>query len=376
MLTAADLSIAGKLSGSGGETLRKAMQSENYREALSRQHGLSSLEMNALMPAPGVIRPNAAAGISVGFMNAKADLMKDLRMSIFRRAGTERIIDPPGFNPSDVAGNNGSLGPIPPSIDELVSEELRKDYWVSRCRPILPLSKPYDQVKQMFVRATGLGDLGMPAPLADGVANGWNSLSGLLKSVVRLEPLEQGEYATGIYLGDGKVLTAKHVCMLMTSQTKAVWPGLPDAPRSAINRTNTLVDVMDLAIVFVSAPPANAVPARSLIQLPEEGALNKDQSIAVLSCPQEYGKITGDNFRRLYGELRIVRASPGIIRETAAPNSSFVRHDCATMQGTSGGAVVSLPSGRVIGVHVGGDDLSLNQFIPLSASSLFRETLP
>lgn len=373
---AADLSLPGKLSGSGKETLRKAMQSQDYMESLGKQHGLTSGEMHTLMPAPGVIRPNAAVGASSGLVSAKSDLMKDLVMSNLRRVVTQRVIDPPGFNPSDVPVNRGALGSVPPSIDEMESEEMRRDYWVSRCRPILPLDKAYDQVVPMFVRAPTPGATGMPASLAEGVANGWNSLSNLRKAVVRLEPLAQGEYATGIYLGDGKVLTAKHVFMLMTPQTKAVWPGLLGSPSSAINHTNSQVDVMDLAVVFVNAPPASAVSAMQYLQRQGLGILDKDQPIAVLSCPQEYGKITGDNFRRLYGELRIARASPGIIRETAAPNSTFVRHDCATMQGTSGGPVVSLPSGHVIGIHVGGDDVSLNQFIPLSASSLFHESLP
>lgn len=367
---------AAELSKTGMVSLRQAMQSDDYRDSLGKQHKLSPDEIRSLMPAPGVIRPNAVTGTSSRLVNAKKDLMKDLLSSSFRDQIRWRVIAPPGFNPGDFGGNNDTLGNIPPIINALEAGRLRKDYWVSRCRPMLPLDRSYDQVKTMFTPAPGASAPGMPASLVTSLSQGWASLSGLLKAVVRLEPLTQGQFATGIYLGDGKILTAKHVYVLMTPETKAVWPGLPDAPRCTINRADTLLDVMDLAIVFTEAPPADAMSAKTRIAMATPGSLDQNQSIAVLNCPQEYGRINGNNFQRLYGDPRIARASPGIIRKTAAPNSTFVQHDCATMQGSSGAAVVSLPSGNIIGIHVAGDDLALNQFIPLSASTLFSVPLP
>ncbi|MEP0191924.1 MAG: serine protease [Erythrobacter sp.] len=103
-------------------------------------------------------------------------------------------------------------------------------------------------------------------------------------------------------------------------------------------------------LAFLACPSAAGRPTLSL-----SDDLIAEEAVAAVGYPLEDGRLRGDlkeAAARIFGNIyEVKRLSPGKVESVDALS---VAHDCSTLHGNSGSALLKLSTGEAVGVHHGG----------------------
>jgi endonuclease G len=212
-------------------------------------------------------------------------------------------------------------------------------------------------------------------------------LTRLAKSIGRIEvPGSKYPYGgTGFVVGPGLVMTNRHVAEIFTegvgTRQLAFIPGVSPGFSSAYAPDNseipvlTVADVVmvhpywDMALLKVEGLAADMAP---LTLAGSDIAGFDKHEIAVIGYPgfdprNDIGvqKAVFDN------RFGVKQLQPGTLRERADTESfsrivNAVTHDCSTLGGNSGSALIHIESGKVLALHFGGEYLARNYAVPAS----------
>ena len=137
-----------------------------------------------------------------------------------------------------------------------------------------------------------------------------------------------------------------------------------------IERIEMIHPYWDMAILRVAGVPADRKPLLLAAERPKDLANRK---VVVIGYPgfdpngdQEYQQVQARIFR---GNYYVKRFQPGQLREFASIRSynqkvDALPHDCSTLGGNSGSAVIDLETGHVVGLHFAGAYLQANYSVP------------
>jgi endonuclease G len=138
----------------------------------------------------------------------------------------------------------------------------------------------------------------------------------------------------------------------------------------SIERVEMIHPYWDMAILRVAGVPSDRKPLMLAAQAPKDLANCK---VVVIGYPgfdpngdQEYQQVQARIFR---GNYYVKRFQPGHLREIASIKSysqqvDALTHDCSTLGGNSGSAVIDLATGQVVGLHFAGAYLQANYSVP------------
>jgi endonuclease G len=115
-------------------------------------------------------------------------------------------------------------------------------------------------------------------------------------------------------------------------------------------------------IAFVRVHARNGQPLARPIELGATAA-DEDEYVAVIGYPARDSRIPEqDLMRQIFGDqYNKKRLAPGQVMRAQA---GAVLHDCSTLGGNSGSVVLSLASGKAVGLHFAGRFLEANYAVP------------
>lgn len=209
-----------------------------------------------------------------------------------------------------------------------------------------------------------------------------------------------------VYPGDAasgqgaRVLTAGHVISMMLNEgewlpcvlqpepqalceARISFSEDPDATDVAIGIRRVIWphDLWDLALLELDQPVA--APAFDWGATGDGLSWSEPEPIVVLGYPlvADHPGVKKALFSKLFpGSLGIRRGSPGfciaadeptaMIERVADANRALLRHDASTLPGSSGSALISLRSGRLIGLHVSGGTFRYSRGEDFDAANL------
>lgn len=288
--------------------------------------------------------------------------------------------------PADITETLGAFrGVVGPRVDELDpaarrahdllrEHRLPAPHEIAALEYAIRLRRPAPLVKAGAVT----GD-DVPFPLW----SAFRSAAGALTpAVARLERLESDglghlraiPVGTGFLVRPALLLTNRHVLGPLTSGAMAIGPrmaqasfrveyGTPAAaPPRPLAAIATVHPELDLALLALGGdPPAPAAP----LAFSSEPAAEGDAVVAI-GYPGDDAENPLFVSQLFGGKYRVLRASPGEVLDVAG---SALHHDCTTLRGSSGSPVVSMASGRVVGVHAAGTYLYRNAAIVAAAAA-------
>lgn len=177
---------------------------------------------------------------------------------------------------------------------------------------------------------------------------------------------------TGFVVGPGLVMTNRHVAAIFASGvgTRAVFkPGRkagidflrelerPTGPVFNVTRIVMVHPYWDMALLAVNDLPDSASP----LSLSLDDPLIADSvEVAAIGYPafddRNNTDVQNDLFRRVFGVKRLQPGTLGARRETESFGKmvSALMHNCSTLGGNSGSALVNLNTGAVMALHFGG----------------------
>ncbi|MBI3435689.1 MAG: DNA/RNA non-specific endonuclease [Proteobacteria bacterium] len=196
---------------------------------------------------------------------------------------------------------------------------------------------------------------------------------------------------TGFVVGDGLIMTNRHVAELFAT-------GLGDRRLAFIDGAKAGIDFLrefgqptgttlmvrkvvmihpywDMALLAVDGLPATRAPLKLALQDARDLA---GRDIFVVGYPAFDPRNPTDVQQNLFnGRFGVKRLQPGELQggTQAASFGKLVRaatHDCSTLGGNSGSAVIDLETGQVLGLHFGGQYQQQNFCVP--ASELARDS--
>jgi endonuclease G len=245
-------------------------------------------------------------------------------------------------------------------------------------RPAMPLAQgTYDAVHPLWLH------LNDPPTKA--------RLTGAAKSIGRIEvpgsPYPYG--GTGFVIGDGLVMTNRHVAEIFAlglgdhaiafrpgirpGFSRAFAPDNSEQPALPIRRVVMIHPYWDMAILAVEGLPGEAAP---LVLDPRSVDGFAEDEIAVIGYPafdpRNDPAVQKTVFDNRFG---IKQLQPGLLKQRFDTESfskvvHATTHDCSTLGGNSGSALVHIESGRVLGLHFGGVYLARNYAVPASELAL------
>jgi endonuclease G len=187
---------------------------------------------------------------------------------------------------------------------------------------------------------------------------------------------------TGFVVGDGLVMTNRHVAQIFANglgtRTLDFKPGLragidfireqgrPPGQVFAVKRIVMLHPYWDMAILAVDGLGANSGLRLSL----EDGRDLVGHDIAIVGYPAFDPRNPADVQQNLFaGRYGIKRLQPGELQggfKTASFQKlvSAATHDCSTLGGNSGSALIDLSTGCVLALHFGGEYHARNYAVP------------
>jgi endonuclease G, mitochondrial len=189
---------------------------------------------------------------------------------------------------------------------------------------------------------------------------------------------------TGFVVGEGLLMTNRHVAAIFarglgTRQItfRSGWRagvdfrrerGQPDGTVLAMRRVRMIHPYWDMALLEVEGLPRGQAPLSLSARDPRDLG---DHEIAVIGYPgydpeRNDPAVQNVLFDRTYG---VKRLQPGLLDGPYGVGSfgrtvRAVAHDCSTLGGNSGSAVIDLETGTVLGVHFGGRYLDTNYAVP------------
>lgn len=192
---------------------------------------------------------------------------------------------------------------------------------------------------------------------------------------------------TAFVCGERRLITNRHVAQLFTqglgsgvqlSFTPGITPSL-DLKQEVGSTAPVVVQVTapvlileewDIAVLEIGSLPGNVAPLPLVASAP---AGIEDRMAAVIGYP------AFDSFEDLVQQIQIFRSvfdkkrlQPGRLKGMQ-PAESFGRsvqalaHDCTTLGGNSGSAVIDVDTGKVVGIHFSGQPLIANYAVPMWA---------
>ena len=202
------------------------------------------------------------------------------------------------------------------------------------------------------------------------------SLGALVFSVGRIDMLDGVPVGTGFLVAPDRIVTNSHVLDALSFGTfelergqgqisfRQEWSDQDEEGPVNITRVIGSDATLDVALLEIDALP-QARPA--FVFDAADGAAG--DLVAVLGYPARdtarNRQFTDALFQSAYN---VKRGAPGEIIKTL---SSVAFHDCSTLGGNSGSPVVSLRTGKVVGVHRSGRFMFRNEAVPLSALQAF-----
>lgn len=199
---------------------------------------------------------------------------------------------------------------------------------------------------------------------------------------------------TAFVVGEGLLMTNRHVAELFASgwgrEGLSFLPGLEagidflrerDRSESIFFEVSRIVMVhpyWDMAILEVTGLPA-AHPALTL-STAEPGDL-VDREVVVIGYPALDSRNNVELQNQIFGGVfNVKRLQPGKAGERAQIKSfgnlvMSMTHDCSTLGGNSGSAVVDVKTGSVLALHFAGRYLEANYSVPAHSLSLDRHVV-
>ncbi len=188
---------------------------------------------------------------------------------------------------------------------------------------------------------------------------------------------------TGFVVGEGLIMTNRHVAELFAaglgdkrlsflSGSKAGIDFLqeqdrPTGPMLSVRKVVMIHPYWDMAILSVDGLPATRKPL-SLSLKDARDLVGHD--IFVVGYPAFDGRNPSDVQQNLFdGHFGVKRLQPGAL-QGGMKTSSFAKmvpaatHDCSTLGGNSGSAVIDLDTGEVLALHFGGLYHEKNYCVP------------
>jgi len=189
---------------------------------------------------------------------------------------------------------------------------------------------------------------------------------------------------TGFIAGPGLLMTNRHVANLFASGIgdrgliyrkgaaavdfmKEVSSRPEDSYLLDVERVVMIHPYWDMAILAVKGLPGNVAPLQLAIDPPSQ--LRK-QEVAAIGYPAFDPRNDATVQKQVFSNVfEVKRLQPGLLLERGARWSfgkfvQAVTHDCSTLGGNSGSAVVLLGNGSVAGLHFSGDYLKSNYAVP------------
>ncbi len=199
---------------------------------------------------------------------------------------------------------------------------------------------------------------------------------------INVPTLKSLPYAgTGFIVGPGLLMTNRHVAAIFAQGLGLQSVRIPAGTESVIEFSDSgdtqptslkVREVVmihphwDMALLRVEGLPVDRRPLA--LSTTDPGALY-DREVAVIGYPgydptgtEQYQEVQKRVFN---GRYYIKRFQPGRFRlreriESFKKNVDAVTHDCSTLGGNSGSAVIDLTTGEVVGLHFGGIYLKAN----------------
>jgi endonuclease G len=213
----------------------------------------------------------------------------------------------------------------------------------------------------------------------------------IARSVGRIEAPGSGlRYGgTGFVVGDGLVMTNRHVAAIFqrgsgagpfASFISGVTPGFNRSPapesRPAdtikVERVVMIHPYWDMALLSVAGLPREAAPL-PLSSMSIDAYARK--RVAVVGYPAEDRRADAADQAAVFKAFGVKQLQPGVLHGRT-PRESFRRiviavgHDCSTLGGNSGSAVVDIETGHVVALHFAGVAKTLNYAVPMSELAL------
>lgn len=194
---------------------------------------------------------------------------------------------------------------------------------------------------------------------------------------------------TGFVVGDGLIMTNRHVAQIFAS-------GLGDRHRDFVAGAQAGINLVreqgrleagktfmvgrvvmihpywDMALLFV--PELRGAAAALSLSLDDARDLG-DRDIAVVGYPAfDPRNPSGVQQKVMDGHYNVKRLQPGELKD-AMNTASFGKvvraatHDCSTLGGNSGSALIDLETGEVLALHFGGEYQKQNYAVPTAALS-------
>jgi endonuclease G, mitochondrial len=199
------------------------------------------------------------------------------------------------------------------------------------------------------------------------------------KSIGRIE-VKGSDYpygGTGFVVGPGLIMTNRHVAEIFASGvgekglsfvpgispgfSRSFAPDNDENPAPAITGLRMVHPYWDMALLEVEGLAAEPL----LLSTGPSEAFEKHE-IAVIGYPAFDPRNDPDVQSRLYdNRFGIKQLQPGKLRERQSTESygklvTVPTHDCSTLGGVSGAGVIHIETGKVIGLHFGGEYLRRN----------------
>ncbi len=189
---------------------------------------------------------------------------------------------------------------------------------------------------------------------------------------------------TAFVVGNGLVMTNRHVAEIFATGLGITAlnfrPGLragvdflreqsrPTGPIFRVTRIVMIHPYWDMALLAV-----DGIGSRQWLPLSLQDAREIQGQIAVVGYPAFDPRNPADVQQNLFnGRYGVKRLQPGELQGAMQTGSfgKFVNaatHDCSTLGGNSGSAVIDLATGRVVGLHFGGLYQAQNYAVPTAA---------
>ncbi len=210
------------------------------------------------------------------------------------------------------------------------------------------------------------------------------------QAVGRLAPLhphpERPYLGTGVVVGDGLMLTNRHVAApFVHGVGERDLRLLPDLPVQADLRQEivsldafgpVILHITDVALVhphwdlallrFDPDDFAGRTPVELAVAPPAEA----EAKVLIIGFPYKDDRNDPALQQRIFGTFGDKRAQPGVITALVSPTDSYqpsvdaLAHDCSTLGGNSGSPLFELATGKVIGLHFKGEYLKANHAVP------------
>jgi S1-C subfamily serine protease len=185
------------------------------------------------------------------------------------------------------------------------------------------------------------------------------------RSVGRIDDAAGHHVGTGFVVGPGLILTNRHVLNIISYGTERLTKGATisfhweldvpaNSPPVPIAGVVAVHPDVDLALLRVASSPEPLVRA--------EVPAGDDDWVVAVGYPGEANP-PPVHAAVFMGGLGVRRVSPGIVRDA---DSRMIAHDCSTMGGSSGSALLALETGEVIGIHYEGRSAYENHAVPIA----------